>query len=348
MRKEVIWAIIAGVVLGLIIAFGVYRINSSISGKKNGNTNLSTPTPKPVSQGEFKIVLDKPSDNDVVTQDTVTVSGLTKALSWIIISGEEGDYIIQSDKSGVFSQEVDLIAGVNQIKVTAFESNGAKSVTSVLVIYSSSFQTRTLPTDSPITSSSSSEASKTSDIRAKVAQDVANTLSRPKAYIGTVTDITDSTVEIKTAASEIKQISANVESTNVVNSTGTTSKTVKTTDIAIGDFIVAMGYVDGNSVLTAQRILITNPMTDPKITVGYAKVVSVTKKALSVKTITDNTDDSVQPNTKTDVNAFQDGKTISSKFANIEAEETVIYVKTTDNKGASSVRSIFQLTKPQG
>ncbi len=348
MRKEVLWAIIAGIVLGLIIAFGVYRINSSISGKKNNNTSLSTPTPKPTNLGEFKIVLDKPSDNDVVTQNTVTVSGLTKALSWITISGEDGDYIIQSDGSGVFSQDVSLVPGINQIRVTAFESAGAKSATGVLVIYSSSFQTRTLPTDSPSTGSPSSEASKTSDIRAKVAQDVANTMSQPKAYIGTVTDITDSTVEIKTAASEIKQISANVESTNVVNSTGTTSKTVKTTDIAIGDFIVAMGYVDGNSVLIAQRILITNPVTDPKITVNYAKVVSVTKKALSVKTIPDSTDDSVQPNSKTSTEAYQDGKIVTSKFASIGAEEIIIYVKTADDKGASSVRSIFRLTNPQG
>jgi len=348
MRKEVVWAIIAGVVLGLIVTFGVYRINSTITGNKSREAKTATPTPKPANMGEFKIVLDKPSDNDVVTQDTVMVSGLTKALSWITVSGEDGDYIIQSDGSGVFSQDVDLVPGINQIKITAFESNGAKSATEVLVVYSSSFQIRTLSTDSPSTASPGSEASKTSDIRAKVAQDVANTLSRPKAYIGTVTDITDSTVEIKTATSEIKQISANIESTNVVNTTGTTSKTVKTTDIAIGDFIVAMGYVDGNSVLTAQRILITNPVTEAKVTINKAKVASVTKKALSVKTVPDNTDDSVQPNTKTSVKAFQDGKTVSSKFAGIEAEEIIIYVKTTDNKGATSVRSIFQLTKPQG
>jgi hypothetical protein len=340
MRKEVLWAIIAGVVLGLIVAFGVYRINSSISGNKNNNTDLSTPTPKPATPGEFKIVLDKPGDNDVITQNTVTVSGLTKALSWITISGESGDYIVQSDKSGVFSQEVDLVAGVNQIKVTAFESAGTKSATSVLVIYSSSFQTRTLPT----TTSPGSEASGTSDIRKKVAQDVADTLNHPKAYIGTVTDITDSTVEIKTTASEIKQISANAESTNVVNSTGTTSKTVKTTDIAIGDFIVAMGYVDGNSVLTAQRILITNPVTEPKITVNYAKVASITKKALSVKTIPDNADDSVQPSSKTDIQAVKDGKVSTAKFGDIKTDNVVIYIVTTDDKGAASVRSIFVIS----
>jgi hypothetical protein len=338
MRKEVLWAIVAGIILGLIVAFGVYRINSSISGNKNHNISLSTPTPKPATPGEFKIVLDKPSDNDVVTQDVVTVSGLTKSLSWITISGEDGDYIIQSDGSGVFSQDVDLVPGINQIKITAFESAGGKSATNVLVIYSSSFQSRTLSTDSP-----NNESSETSDIRKKVAQDVANTLSRPKAYIGTVTDITDSTIEIKTASSEIKQISANSESTNVLNSTGSTSKTVKTTDIAIGDFIVAMGYVDGNSVLSAQRILITNPVTESKVTVNKAKVVSITKKSLFINTIPDNTEDTVQPNTKTSVEEIKDGKSVSSKFNNIDADDTIIYVKNSDDKGVSSVRSIFQI-----
>lgn len=344
MRKEVTYAIAGGVLLGLVIAFGVWRINSSISANKKHNTNFQTPAPKSSTPGEFKIVLDKPENDDVVTSDTVTVSGLTKPQSWITVSGEEGDYIIQSDASGVFSQNVDLIAGVNQIKVTAFypadNAGGVKpSVTEVLVVYSSSFQTRTLPTDAP-----SGNASGTSDIRQKVAQDVANTMNRPKAYIGTVTDITDSTLEIKTMASEIRQISINRESTSVVNATGKTTKTVKNTDIAIGDFVVAMGYVNGNSVLNAQRILITNPVTEPKIRVNQAKVASLTKKVLTVNTIPDNIEDSIQPNSKTDIQTVKEGKAITAKLGDIKAGNIIIYVVNTDDKGVSSVRSIFVIS----
>lgn len=341
MRKEVTYAIVGGIVLGLVIAFGVWRINSTISGNKT-QISLATPTPKPGALDEFKIVLDKPENDDVVTQDTVAVSGLTKPLSWVTLSGEGSDYIIQSGTNGEFSQDVDLTPGVNQIKVTAFEKTGAKSATEVLVVYSSSFQTKTVPSSSPI-----GEASETSDIRKKVAQDVANTVNRPKAYIGTITDITDSTLEIKTLATEIKQISINSQSTSVINSTGTTLKTVKTTDIAIGDFVVAMGYINGNSVLAAQRILITDPVTQPKITISQAKVTSLTKKALTVSSIPDNTEDTVQPNTKTDIQMVKDGKSIDAKFGDIQKDDLVIYVVTINDKDVSSVRSIFQLPPSQ-
>lgn len=343
MRKEVLWAIAAGIILGLLVAFGVWRINSTLSGNKNRDISQATPTPQPAPFGEFKIVLDKPEENDVVTENSVAVSGLTKPLSWITLSGENGDYTVQSDTTGAFLQDVDLIPGVNQIKVTAFNSVGLQSVTEVLVVYSSSFQIRILPTGSP-----TGEASGTSDIRQKVAQDVANTLSRPKAYIGTVTDITDSTVQIKTRASEIKQISVKADSTTVINSVGTVSKTVKTADIAIGDFVVAMGYVNTNSVLSAQRILITDPVTEPKINVSQAKVVNVIKKVLTVSLVSNNSQDTVQPDVNTDIKATADGKSNTIKFANIGAGDLIIYVVTTDSKNVSSVRSIFQLQKPQG
>jgi hypothetical protein len=344
MRKEVLWAVIAGIILGLVVAFGVYRINSTISGNKSrNNIDLSTPTPPPGTSGEFKIVLDKPAENDVVTQNLVTVSGLTKPSSWVTFSGESGDYTIQSDASGAFAQDVDLIPGINQIKVTAFETSGGKSATEVLVVYSSSFQVKTVPTGSP-----NSNASGTADIRQKVAEDVANTLNRPKAYIGTVTDITDSTIQIKTTESQIEQISVSADKTSVVNSTGTTSKTVKITDIAIGDFIVAMGYVDGNSVLAAQRILITDLIAKPKIDVFEAKVTSATKKALTVNKLADNSPDTVQPGTKTDIEAVKNGKSVSTKFGSIVAGGTIIYVVITDDKGVGSVRSIFQVASSQG
>ncbi len=339
MRKEVAYAIVGGIILGLIVAFGVYRINSTISGKGRG-AGIATPTPKSAALGEFKVVLDKPDENDVITTDSVIVSGLTRPLSWVTFSGENSDYTIQSDTSGVFSQDVELIPGVNQIKVTAFEASGRTSATQVLVVYSSSFREKTLPTDSP-------NASDTSDIRAKVAQDVANTLNRPKAYIGTVTDITDSTVQIKTMGSEIKQISVKTDNTAVINSKGTTQKTVKITDIAIGDFIVAMGYVNGNSVLVAQRILITNPVTEPKITVNIAKVASTTKKALTVNTVSDNKEESVQPDVNTDIKTIKNGESVAVKFSSIVPEDIIIYVITTKGND-TSVRSIFQTPQSQG
>lgn len=311
MRKEVVWAIIAGVILGLVVAFGVYRINSSVTKNKKVTTVEQTPEPSPQTPQEFKVIIDKPVANDVVIENTVSVSGLTKSLSWVTFSGEDDDYTIQADTSGSFTQDVSLTPGINHIKVTAFDSNGNQSSASILVVYSSSFQIRTLPSGSP-----SVNASDSSDIRQKVAQGLANTLSRPKAYIGTVTDITDSTIEIKTKESDIQQISINASNTNVVNSVGTTTKQVKTSDIAIGDFIIAMGYIETSSVLGAQRILISDPTTEPKITVKLGNLTDIDKKI----TLT---------------------KTAKTKLAKIKDEDKIIFVTTSDNKGVSTIRSIF-------
>lgn len=274
MKKEIVWVVAIGVIVGLIVAFGVYRINSSLN--KNSNTPQASATAPPGS-AELKITLDKPDDGDVVTDNTVTVSGITKALAWITISGEEDDYIIQADETGVFSQDVNLIAGVNQIKLTAFDSAGNQNVSKVLVVYSSSFQIATLPSPSPEAGSSAS-----SDIRLKVAQKVQEAMQKPKAYIGTVTDIADSTIQIKTGDGQIDQISTEGDSVTVVNQAGKNNKAVKLTDIAIGDFIVAMGYVNGNSVLNAQRILITNPITEANIVSTFGSVTDTSSKNITV------------------------------------------------------------------
>lgn len=335
MRKELVWAAAIGIIFGLIIAFGAWRISS-----KTGATKTeSSPTPVPVT-GELKITLNKPEDGDVITEDFITVSGITKPLSWLTLSGEKGDYIIQAGDDGVFIQDVDLSAGVNWIRVTAFDSKGAQSTEKVLVVYSSSFQEKSLPSPTP------SDNSTESAIRQKIAEKVADALNKPKAYIGVVTDIADSTIQIKTLASEIKQVATSEEGITVINQKGTNNKSVKLTDIAIGDFIVAMGYVNSRSVLSAQRILITDPITEPKISASYGKVSETNKKSITVNSLTSGDGQVVTPGTKTDIEVYESGKFILTKLINISVGDLVIYV-TDSSSDTPTVRSIFVIQKSQ-
>ncbi len=337
MRKELVVASIIGIGFGLVIAFGAYRINSSLK----PNTPQTKATPKPKGNiSEFKITLDKPQNNDVVTLDSTRVSGITKPLSWITVSGVDEDYIIQADEKGIFGEDVNLVSGINQIKLTAFDSQGGQSTEKVLVVYSSSFQERETASSSATINSSSDSA-----IRARVEEKVVQALNRPKAYIGVVTDIADSTIQIKTTESQIEQISIKDNGITVIK-TGTTNKTVKLTDIAIGDFIVGMGYVNSNSVLTAQRILITDPITDPKVESVYGKVGTITKKTLTVNPFKTENQNTVTPDTKTMILTLQDQKVTKIKFADIAENSSIIYV--TDNSSdAPSVRAIFVIQEPQ-
>lgn len=336
MRKELIWAAGIGIFFGLIIAFGAWRINSSLKTK----TTAPTPTPNSQNITTASITLDKPENDNVVTTTPVTVSGITKPLTWLVFSGEKGDYIVQSDEAGVFSQDIDLIAGTNQIEVTSLDNQGNQSMQKVMVVYSSSFQLN--PGASPTPASASSE----SDINEAVAQKVAEASKNPKAYIGTVTDIADSTIQIKTIDSQIQQVDIGGGGITVANIAGTNNKTVKLTDIAIGDFIVAMGYVNGSQVLNAQRILITDPVTEPKISVSLAEVTAVSKKSLTVTDVKSGQSSSITPDKNTDLESFANGKETASKIASVNKNDRVIYVS--DITGTPVVlRSIFDIGPSQ-
>jgi len=335
MRRELVWAGIIGISFGLIIAFGAWRISST---KRTSPGSSATPLPSPTTS-EFKITLDKPENNDVVTENSITVSGITKPLAWITVSGDKGDYIIQSDEHGGFTQDVDLSSGVNQIKVTGFDPKGGQAIQKVLIVYSSSFEVLAVPT--PLPGDNSTESA----IRAKVQQKVAEALNKPKAYLGVVTDIADATIQLKTADSEIKQVSTDSRTPTVVNIKGTNNKAVKLTDIAIGDFIVAMGYLNSSSVLSAQRILITDPVTESKIDSFYGKVSDTSTKLITVENLKDGKTSTVTPGTKTIVETYNQGQFLPSKIAGINSGDVLIYVLDS-NPDTPTIRSIFVVQKP--
>lgn len=340
MRRELVWVVIIGISFGLIIAFGVWRINSAMNKSKQESPGATPSSVNPVE--EFKITLNTPENNNVVTTSSVTVSGLTKPLTWIVVSGETGDYILQSDEKGVFGQDVNLTPGVNRIRLTAFDSGGTQSIQKVLVVYSSAFQLNTVTPSTPNDAATGDAA-----IREKVAQKVAAAMNQPKAYLGVVTDITSSTIQTKTPESQIEQIAAGGTGITVVNTKGTNNKVVKLTDIAIGDFIVAMGYVNGSQVLAAQRILITDPLKDSGLSVSFAKVTDTSKNSLTIADVKSGEGSTLTPGKNTAIASFANGKTSTAKIAGVKIDDQVIYV--TDASGTSPIiRSVFDIGKLQG
>lgn len=124
-------------------------------------------------------------------------------------------------------------------------------------------------------------------IRDNVQKKVEEARTIPFAYIGTVTDIAEQTIQInkfifskaKEDAGEIQQISVDEENTAFVKITKSTTS-VKFSDLAIGDYIIAMGYKNGNSVLEGKRILITTAveLTTRKTVFGESS--EITKRSL--------------------------------------------------------------------
>ena len=126
-------------------------------------------------------------------------------------------------------------------------------------------------------------------VREKVKEKIENVLNKPKAYLGTITDKTGDILQIKNLRGEIQFISVKPDNSTFI-SVGKTSKTIKYADIAMGDFIIAMGFVstdnesknNGNTVLEVKRTLITNPIEPTTRKITFGNVVKIEKKILTL------------------------------------------------------------------
>ncbi|OGM57507.1 hypothetical protein A2955_04120 [Candidatus Woesebacteria bacterium RIFCSPLOWO2_01_FULL_37_19] len=141
MRKEVLFVIVAGIFLGLVIAFGMWRANTILKPAIDENPpNKNQLDERSTNDREsFQLAISKPQDKDVVTKDKVEISGISKSKVWIVISTENDDFLLQADEDGSFGQEVSLIGGANQLVVSAFDENGVKNDESLVLVYSSEF-----------------------------------------------------------------------------------------------------------------------------------------------------------------------------------------------------------------
>jgi len=142
MRKEVILAVIIGVLLGGVILYGINLANSSSkinSGSKNTEEN-SQETPSPTKISDNRISIITPQNNAVVTKSLISLKGSVKPNSSVAIVTESDDIITTADNAGNFSSDINLISGENIITVTAVDENQATASATITII-----RTATLP-----------------------------------------------------------------------------------------------------------------------------------------------------------------------------------------------------------
>ncbi|MEK7536721.1 MAG: hypothetical protein AAB559_03025 [Patescibacteria group bacterium] len=283
MRKEVIFAIIAGISIGLIVAFGAWRVTRAI--KKNAEiVDIKKDTPP---KNQVSLAISNLYDYDVITSSKVKIAGLAKRDSDLIISTSDEDFFGISDADGAFEIEISLPAGISEVNINDPVN---KIVEKIILVYSTEFE-KYIKTDEKLKTTS---------------------------YVGTVTDISSGTIQIKTVKGDIEQMSI-VEETSYVNTLKKNTE-VKSTDIAIGDYIVAMGFVNGNKVLDAKRILITSPLEENKYSA----------KEITIETLS-----------KTKINDITlPKKWVGPNVSELEVGQTIIVVGTSENE-KYSLRSIF-------
>lgn len=111
MRKEVIFAIVAGILIGLVTAFGAWKTVKALKPKPTPVTSKETPRTKITT--EFSI--ENYSNYDIVTNDPI-IKGRSNPNDNIIISTYENDYLAKTDANGNFEANITVSTGLSKIK----------------------------------------------------------------------------------------------------------------------------------------------------------------------------------------------------------------------------------------
>lgn len=139
MRKEVILAIIIGVIFGGVGLYGLKLANQTVVSQKIEEPESITPTisTTPTPSITDTINIDSPTDHSVSFNSTINIKGRTRPNSPVAITVENSDEIVQSDTQGIFSLDVTLVGGENNITVSVPQQNGEVMTKTISVIYTS-------------------------------------------------------------------------------------------------------------------------------------------------------------------------------------------------------------------
>jgi len=138
MRKEVILAIVGGVVLGLLVIGGLWWTNKATTEE---SLNI-TPTPvleQPptlTSAPSLSLEIISPEDESIIEEEKITLEGETAPESVVVVIYPEGENIVEADEEGNFETEITLVGGANEIKITAYDEEGNQAEKNLTLVYS--------------------------------------------------------------------------------------------------------------------------------------------------------------------------------------------------------------------
>lgn len=137
MRKEVLIAVLIGLSLGLVVAFGVRTARQSLEKHAKASPTPLNTTAGNSNQSDHTVLITAPEPDEIVSTDTVNVIGTTTPQSMIsVITGANADVTTIADDTGAFNSPVELESGLNTIAVTSYSPTGDSTNVSFTVIYS--------------------------------------------------------------------------------------------------------------------------------------------------------------------------------------------------------------------
>lgn len=145
MRKEIIVAIIIGLFLGLIVAYGIRSAQISLENRQTTTQKAASNSQQATSQvtPAHTVFITTPEPNTVTDKDSVAIIGTTSPESLISIINETDHIATIADETGNFTGTIDLSGGVNSIAIKSYNNQGEIAETSFMIIYSTADLTAT-------------------------------------------------------------------------------------------------------------------------------------------------------------------------------------------------------------
>ena len=135
MKKERVVLAFIGILIGLIcagLAFYLYQTTKAI----NVDQKTKAITPTPIPKSAFFLVIPQPSDEQVVENKVLTISGNTTPDATIVIITKSGQEVIKPTSMGAFTTTVTLDNGENLIRVIAFATSGETVMVNKTITFS--------------------------------------------------------------------------------------------------------------------------------------------------------------------------------------------------------------------
>jgi len=123
-QERVILSFIA-VLIGLLAAGVLFYFYQSTKVINNSNSDvILSPTPTTNTKSNIFISINQPSDEAVVANKTLQISGKTTPDATIVIITDASQLVLEPTKDGNFSTTITLDSGQNLITIQAIAKNG--------------------------------------------------------------------------------------------------------------------------------------------------------------------------------------------------------------------------------
>ncbi len=137
MKQERVIVSFIMVIIGLLVAgvaFYIYQGTKSVPSSKT-TIVAGSPTPTPITTSVY-LNVDNPTDESVVGNKTITVSGKTTPDATIVIITNSDQKVIAPSEVGDFPTRIAITDGTNLIRITAFGSDGQSTTIQRTITYS--------------------------------------------------------------------------------------------------------------------------------------------------------------------------------------------------------------------